>query len=214
MNNKRFIAALAAVGFAVAMDANAAVINFQENDSPANTSTLLGTTATFTDGGASLMAAGFGPGVLNSVPLFAKFTTGDPTETGLGLLNDPSGEHEITVGSFIQLTVPPSPPGSVLNLIIAGSVQSGESAVVSFNLAPGTLGGGVPITGTAGPGPDQTMFTISSGAGFIDITAGSGNVLLDSATVTVPQIPDGGMTVAMLGGALTLLGFARRKLVA
>ena len=214
MNNKRFIAALAAVGFAVAMDANAAVINFQENDSPANTSTLLGLTATFTDGGASLTAAGFGPN--GPVDLYAKFTSGDPTETGLGLVNDPSGDHEITVGSFIQLTVPPSPAGSTLDLIIAGSVQANETALVFFGTANGVLGA-TPILGSAGPGADQTMYSIGpfgAGPGYIDITAGNGNVLLDSATVTVPPVPDGGMTVAMLGGALSLLGLVRRKLVA
>ena len=212
MNNQRFFAALAAMGFAVSVQANTATITFQENDSPANTSTTLGTTSTFTDGGASLMAAGFGPG--GPVDLYAKYTSGDPSETGLGLVNDPSGEHEIIPGSFIQLTVPPSPAGSTLELIIAGSVQSTESALVKFTTTAGSFGG-TTIVGTAGPGTDQVKFIIGAlGNGYSDISAGSGNVLLDSATILLPTVPDGGTTVAMLGGALTLLGLARRKLIA
>ena len=202
MNNKRFIAAVAAIGFAAALDANALTFTFQEN----GVGNLGVSSSPFTESGFSLTATAFGPG---SPTLWVKHDGGD--ENGLGLSNDT--DHEIKPGSFIQLSVPTTPP-TTLNWVIAGSVQTGEQAVVYFTTTAGSLTGATQIGTLNSDGTISITSPYNTEMGYIDITAGAGNVLLDSVSVTVPSVPDGGMTVAMLGGALTLLGFARRKLVA
>ena len=211
MKTQMLFTALAAIGFAGALDANAVTITFQENDSPVNTSTVLGTSATFTEGVASITATGYSSNN-NLTDLFAKYTSGDPTETGLGLNNDP--DKEIHGSSFIQLTVPPSPAGSTLDVVLTGSIQTGETSNIGFSTTAGTRGALIPGGSQSGGG--TFSFTVPSGdqSGYIDIWASSGNVLLDSVTITVPSVPDGGLTIAMLGAALTVLGLARRKLIA
>ena len=192
------IMALAAMG-ALATQANAVTFDFQSNGSNVN----LGPTSTFTVGGISLTASGFltagGP-----TDLYAKFTLGDPTETGLGTNIDPSGQHEIITTDFVQLTLPTTPPTN-FSMVLLASVQTGESAQVWFNTTPGTLAGATLIgTLTANgsvtiPAGDQT--------GFIDITAGAANILLESATVSTP---DSGSAVALLGIALAGIEGVRR----
>ena len=194
------IMALAAMG-ALATQANAVTFDFQSNGQNVN----LGPTSTFTVGGISLTASGFltsgGP-----TDLYAKFTPGDPTETGLGTNIDPSGQHEIITTDFVQLTLPTTPPTN-FSMVLLASVQSGEQAKVYFTTTPGTLAGATLIgtlTGTNGsvtvPPGDQT--------GFIDITAGAANILLESATVS--SVPDSGSAVALLGIALAGIEGVRR----
>jgi hypothetical protein len=203
MKNNWFLTMTACVGFAAAAQATDVTIDFQNH----GTGNLGVTTDTFSDGGASIVASGFS--ATGPVDLWVK--SGSPSETGLGLANDTT-DHEILPGSFIQLTVPPAPPGSTLKLVVTGSIQSGESVEVFFGATSGTIGS-TPITGGSVSG-DQQTFLIPAGdqSGFIDVTAGAGNILLDSAVVTIPNVPDGGLTIALLGGALTALGLARRKL--
>jgi hypothetical protein len=196
------IMALAAMG-ALATQANAVTFDFQSNGSNVN----LGPTSTFTVGGFALTASGF----LTSggtTDLYAKFTSGDPTETGLGTNIDPSGEHEIITTDFVQLTLPTVPPSN-FQMVLLASVQGGEIANVYFTTTPGTLTGATLIgtlSGTNGsvtvPAGDQT--------GFIDITAGAANILLESATVST--VPDSGSAVALLGIALAGIEGVRRAL--
>jgi fibronectin-binding autotransporter adhesin len=211
MNNK-FIAAVAAIGFAAAMDASALTytIDFQQYGQNVN----LGPTKTFTSGPVSIAAAGFTTGG-SSVDLFAKYSSGNPSETGLGLAND-LPDHEINTSSFVQLALPPGGPvGTTLDVVLTGSLQTGETADIRLGTANGVLGSTVIGTHSGG---DTWSFNIPAAdnvaGNYIDITADNGNVLLDSVQISTPSVPDGGLTVAMLGGALTLLGFARRKLVA
>ena len=202
MKKKQLLTALAAIGFAATFNANALTFSFLEN----GIGDLGSNTRNFTESGVTLTATGYGLGP-NIVHLWAKNDGGD--ENGLGLSND--SEHEIKPGSFIQLTVPTSPV-TTFDFVIAGSVQSGESAKVYFSPTAGVLGTILigTLNGVDGSVPIPSIYQ----NGYIDITAGTGNVLLDGASVTVPSVPDGGLTVALLGGALSLLGFARRKLVA
>jgi len=125
--------------------------------------------------------------------------------------NDPSGQHEIFPGTFVQLTLPTTPATTFLSVLLTG-IQTGEQAQVYFNTTPGTLTGATligTVTGADGsvdvPTGDQT--------GFIDITAGEGNVLLGGATVsTDTTVPDGGGTFGLLLFALaTLLGASRLR---
>jgi len=186
--------------------ANAALItfNFQENGS----NLALGPVSTFTESGISLTASAFltAGGATN---LYAK--SQGSGETGLGTTSDPSGEHEIVTSNFIQLTLPTTPATAFLMISLA-SVQTGESAQVFFTTTPGTLTGAT-LIGTV-TGHDGTVtIPLSSQTGFIDITAGAGNVLLGSATVSTGTVPDGGATVSLLGCALIGLAALRRKLI-
>jgi hypothetical protein len=196
---------LACAAFAVAAQANDVTIDFVN----LGLGDLGSGAKTFSDGGASIVAQGFSAS--GPVDLYAK-DGGTSSEHGLGLAND-SADHEIMSGSFIQLTVPPGPPGSTLKLVVTGSIQSGESAEVFFGTTSGTLGStsiaGGPVIG------EQQVFIIPAGdqSGFIDVTASAGNILLDIAVVTIPNVPDGGLTIALLGGAITALGLIRRKLI-
>jgi hypothetical protein len=167
---------------------------------------------TFSDGGASITAEGFSAS--GPVDLWAK-VSGSPSETGLGLAND-SAAHEILPGSFVQLDLGTlAPPGSTLTLVVTGSIQSGESAEVFHGTTSGTLGGSTTgITAGSVSGEQQSYTITGLTTGFLDITAGAGNILLDSVTVVTPNVPDGGTTIVLLGGAITALGLIRRKLMA
>ncbi|MFZ3375642.1 MAG: VPDSG-CTERM sorting domain-containing protein [Chthoniobacterales bacterium] len=198
------IMALAGLGVALATHANAVTLtyNFLENGSTLG----LGATSIFTEGGFSLTANGF-------------LTAGGPTdlyakslgvgETGLGTTSDPSGEHEIVTTNFVQLTLPTSPP-SAFGMVLLASVQQGEQAKVYFTTTPGTLTGAT-LIGTVTNSDSSITVPAGDQTGFIDITAGAANVLLEGATITT-SVPDGGSTIALLGVALGGIEGVRRML--
>ena len=183
------IMALAAMG-ALATQANAVTFDFQSNGQNVN----LGPTSTFTVGGFSLTASGF---LTNGTPtdLYAKFTLGNPSETGLGTNIDP--QHEILTTDFIQLTLPTNPPSN-FQMVLLASVQFGESAKVYFSTTPGSFAGAT-LLGTITNADGSVTIPAGDQTGFIDITAGAVNVLLASAIVSTP---DSGSAVALLGIAL------------
>ena len=191
------IMALAAMG-ALATQANAVTFDFQSNGSNVN----LGNTSTFTVGGFSLTASGFltagGP-----TALFAKNLGAG--ETGLGLAIDPSGQNEVTTNDFIQLTLPTTPPSN-FTMVLLASVQVGEQALVYFTTTPGTLSGAT-LIGTITNADGSVTIPAGDQTGFIDITAGAANILLESATVSTP---DSGSAVALLGIALAGIEGVRR----
>jgi VPDSG-CTERM motif len=192
---------------ALATQANADVthiFNFQENGSNIS----LGPTSTFTESSIpsiSLTASGFLTAG-GTTDLFAKNLGGD--EVGLGTTSDPTGQHEITTANFVQLTLPTTPPSN-FQMVLLASVQTGESAEVFFNSTPGTLTGATMIGTVSG---HDGSITISGGfqTGFIDVTAGAANVLLNRAIVTT--VPDGGSAVALLGIAFAGIEVLRRRM--
>ena len=194
--------ALAAIGAGLATQAKAVNFTFQENGSNID----LGPTSTFTSGGFSLTASGFltAGGTTN---LFAKDLGG--TETGLGTVSDPSGQHEIVTTNFVQLTLPTAPPSN-FSMVLLTSVQPGESAQVFFTTTPGTLAGAT-LIGTVSNANGSISIPAGDQTGFIDVTAGAANVLLAGAQITT-SVPDGGSTVALLGVALTAVEGVRRIL--
>src|SRR6185437_12639236 len=109
------------------------------------TSGVLGTTATYGSSPVlsppeNIVASGFGPS--GPVNLFGK--NDGPGEGGLGRNNDSSGEHEITPGSFIQLslsqlTLPPLTSTHVS--FEASSTQNIEGWRVYGTNTAGTLSG-------------------------------------------------------------------------
>jgi hypothetical protein len=187
------IIALGGIGVMLAGQANAVTFTFQENGSNVN----LGATTIFSEGGLSLTVGGFLTAG-GSTALYAKNL--GFAETGLGLARDPSGDNEITTDDFVQLTLPTTPP-STLNMVVAASVQPGESALVYFTTISGSLTGAT-LIGTITTEGGSITIPAGDQTGFLDITAGSHNVLLKSVTFTPTTVPDTGSTLALLGMAL------------
>jgi hypothetical protein len=203
MGSKFAILAISAMSIMLAVQSKAVTINFLENGS----NMALGTTSVFTDGGFSLTASGFltAGGTTN---LYAKNigNIDGSSEMGLGTTSDPTGDHEITTSDFIQLRLPTTPP-SAFQLVLLTSVQQGESAKIYFTHTSGTLVGATLIGAVSNadgsitiPGTDQT--------GYIDITAGTKNVLLNG--IVIQAVPDGGSTVVLFGFALAGIAFIQR----
>jgi hypothetical protein len=200
MRNNRIIMVLAGMGLALATHANANItFNFQPPEVPAG-GDLGANPVGFVEGGVTLTANGFGPS--GAVDLYSK--NAGVGEIGLGLANDPSGENEITPGSFVQLTVPTSPPYGA-SLVIGQSITSGSEIMhVYFGTTSGTLGATSLGTITASGG-SLTLSPTQFGPGFIDITSDAGNVLLASVTF-VPE------PSTLIAGALLLLPFGASTL--
>ena len=194
MKNK-ILTTLAVVGLAVAAQATPVTFTFQENGSEVN----LGNQSTFTSGGVSITAYADGNG-----SLWAKLRSG---ESGLGLTSDLSGQDEITGNHFIQLGLPTTPI-TTLSLVFLTSITSGERADIYFSKTKGTLGALI------GSLSSSTSFDVSAyTSGYIGVSAGVGNVLIESLTADL-RTPDGGSTMLLMGSALTAIGLIRRKLVA
>ena len=166
--------------------------------------------------GTIINAAAFSPN--NAADLFGKGLGSD--ENGVGLTNDPTGEMEITPGSFIQLSL--ANINFTLNSVnmsfLADSTTTGDTwQVFGSNI----LGSFLPINllascvGTDGPGNSCEQVTTINGAGnfkFLDVTAAAGNVLLSEVNTTaVPgPIAGAGLPGLILAGG-GLLGWWRRR---
>ena len=205
MINKALITTLAIAGFAVAAHATAVPFTFLENGS----NVALGTSSTFTESGVTLTAYGFN-GTGGTATLFAKDDGAGSGEQGLGITSDPTGENEIWGTTFVQIVAGAGLPTVQVSF---GSTTDGEAANIYYSTTLGTLG---TLIGSV---TSDTTFAIASAYqnGYIGIQAGGNNggtpnVLLGGATLNTPSAPDGGTTVAMLGGVLAALGMARRKM--
>jgi hypothetical protein len=202
MKNKWFLSALAVIGLGISAQANTVTWSFLENGTG-----NLGNSSTFTESGISLTAYGFTSANV-ATALWGK--NDGPGETGLGIASD--GDHEINPVSYVQINMTPL-LNSTVTSILFGSVQSGETALVYFSSSLGSLGS---FLGTI---TSDTTFTVPLADlnGYIGVTAGGSNtgndpnVLISTLSATVP-VPDGGTTVALLGGALLGLGLLKRKL--
>jgi hypothetical protein len=184
---------------------------------PASHTGLLGTEQDFSLGSSTVKAYGFNS-VLNgailtlhsATALYGK--TGSPDETGLGIANDPTGDHEITPYSTIKLDLTSyfSSHPVVPVTITIGSVQSGEG----FAIFGGSGGPTTELYQKNGSGPQATYsFTatasqvVSSGETFY-VTATWNNVLLEGVNVAVPE--PGSFTLA-LTGLTAMAGIAWRR---
>jgi hypothetical protein len=170
---------------------------------------MLGNSQTYNVSGVTITAYGFSSG--GATHLYAK--NDSALESGLGLANDPSGQHEITKGSFVQLDISQlAAKGFTSASIFVNSVQPGESWDL---FASNTLGklGTLEISNSQ---VANKAVSISSWLKFkyISLTAhfkGQDNVLLGQITAG-KSVPDSGSTVTLLFGALCGLGFLRSKL--
>jgi len=154
--------------------------------------------------------------------LFSKFTLGDPTETGLGLLGAPN--NEIAAAQYIDLVVPKtSGPGFALSNtfhLVVSSVQNGESFnVYRSNGAPGagTLVG--LLFGNQANGSPNCVANICTydidmtGFTTLAIQDIAGDVLVETFTTQqISRAPEAG-TLLLLGLGLFVTGFARRRKV-
>lgn len=163
---------------------------------------------TFTIGSFTITATAFGPGSPN---LYAK--QGGTDEIGLGLTNDSSGDHEITTGSFIQLTLSSTITGDdPLSIVMDSSTTPDGWAIYQTNTSGVLPGGAALLTGSN----EEIGNLISPTDTYLDITATDGNVLLNSLAFSTerrpPPTPEPG-SLALLGTSiLGMAGVARRKL--
>jgi len=161
----------------------------------------IGPTATFNAGSLSLGATGYSAPLV-TVAMFAKDL--GATESGLGLNNDPSGQHEIwgPSTSFLQL--------NLANILAAGpssvaismqSVTGSDTYAVSGSNTAGMMGS-VLATGLTAANftlPDLGMFQ------YYSISAPTGNVLLEDVDVTTPT-PEPSSAGLLLFGLAALVG--------
>jgi hypothetical protein len=206
---------LACAALAVATGANAAtVFNFGTiADTASLTTGDLGATATYTIGGLSVFAAAFGPNNVNGTPdhLYGKNLGGD--ENGLGMTNDPSGDHEIYYQKgFVQLSFSNNVN---LNAIFASfnSTTGGEKWEIFGGNSAGVLNSNVI---NAGGTTEGTNVQLTGGYKYYDIVsivaaggASGGNVLVKSVTLSgaVPEPATWGLMLVGFGG----LGAALRR---
>jgi hypothetical protein len=167
-------------------------------------------------GGVGLTATGYaGTGSSAKTALYRKFTPGDPSESGLGLLADV--QHEIGTSNYIQL--------SLSNLIAAGfktltvtigSIQLNEGyQVFGDNTADSfgdrTLPSLRSFTNTNTGGPTTDTFTVDLGLyNFLDINASFANVLIENGVRAAVPLPP---SVLLMGSGifgLALMGLRRR----
>lgn len=107
------------------------------------------------------------------------------------------------------LTFDPATPVSPLWFLSGGSGASFD--LLSFFEVPGTVSDSLELRGTGLlhlNGFDNTV-----GTWIATFNSAGGTFSFSSSNAAVPGVPDGGLTVALLGGAFAGLGVLRRKLV-
>ena len=189
--------AVAALGLAIGTAANAAVVLFNFGSSTGD----LGLTKAYTVSGLTVTAKAFGT---PAADLFGKSAGGD--EVGLGMTNDPSGDHEIYFGKgFIQLDLS-ALVGKVdfsTILFAFNSTTSGERATVFGSNTAGVLGTAIGSTtseaATVAGSPLYKYYDFESTVAASG--ANGGNVLLKSLTATtVPEPATWAMMLVGFGG--------------
>lgn len=169
----------------------------------------------FTSGAYQLQTWGFA--TMDTTPyyvlssMYGKYTSGNALETGLGMVDDSGGDHEIDQSHWITIStsVLGGPPTAALADSQLGSVQMGEDGAVfgsntlgvkGIQLGYTTVDGGVIDISTWAKSWKYLSFGISSTA-----TNPLANVLIMNVSANVP---DSGTTALLLGLGLLGMGLA------
>jgi PEP-CTERM motif len=220
---KRFLFSALTLGLVVSGQANAGIVF----NLPGTHTGDLGTSQSFTStpGGYTLTAYGYSSTLSNSdqtltlgaaTDLYGK--TDGPAETGLGIANDPTHDHEIWPQSTVKLdltSIFSKYPTEDVTLTV-GSVQNGEGFAV-FGGSSGPFNYIGSLTGHSNINSvytfDVTASQVAQSGDMLYLTATSSNVVLE--TVTVASVPEPGTFALMFTGLAALTGFGwyrRRKL--
>jgi hypothetical protein len=182
--------------------ARAATITFNFDTCGGGGTGSCGASTTYNVGGFSIVATAEAPGSGNL--LFAKLNGGD--ENGLGLTSDPSGQHEITSGFFIQLNISSILGNNPLTMLMDSTTSPDAWKIYETNTSGSTTGT------TLATGTTEGAFTINPTDTYLDITATNGNVLLSSLSFNTAATPEPSILVLLGTGILGLAGAVRRKL--
>jgi hypothetical protein len=167
-----------------------------------------------------ITATAFGP-ALDGNPAHLYGKNGGVGETGLGLTNDPTGDNEISSGSFIQFDLTKLNLSSLNLSFEAGSTTGGESwSVIGTNTAGSDIGS---LLGSCNSGTSsgcEGVFTLNGAGNFnyIDVTTGltpaESNVLVKELDAQVDPVPGpiaGAGLPGLVGGCLAMLGLGKYR---
>jgi PEP-CTERM motif len=218
---KRFVFSALAIALIFSGQAKADIVF----NLPGTHTGTLGTSQSFTStpSGYTLTAYGFNSTLSNSnhtltlgtaTDLYGK--TGGGGETGLGIANDPTRDHEIYPRSTVKIdltSVFSTYPTEAVTLTV-GSVQNGEGfAVFGGSSSPSNYIGSVTSNSNSNDvfTFNVTASQVAASGDKLYLTATSNNVVLE--TVTVASVPEPGTFGLMFTGiaAITGYGWLRRR---
>ena len=131
---------------------------------------------------------------------------GGVDETGLGTVDDPSGDNEITANDAIMLNLSSLGDGTGFWLTM-GSLGGGDSYRYCWGPA------NTPCTALAENVTDPSIWlTVPGAMPYLYISASSGNVLISSITTTDSPVPDPCSRMLLGSGLFGLAGIVRRKI--
>lgn len=214
------VAALALAGAlgvsATAADA-AVVFNFGSTSAwdGVQANVIGGQSVTYTESGISITLTAFGANNWNgsAVQLYGK--NEGAGETGIGLTNDTTGDHEIEYQKgFIQIDVSGIPSTDSVSLSF-GSTTDGEEWDVNGTNTAGTVLSTTPPGSSIGTGTSDGSLTLTGHDRYYDVyeatTPSSNNVLLASLTVTPNGVPEPAAWGLMIMGIFSVGAVMRQR---